>query len=217
MHQAHERHVGVEGRQGAAGRDDRIEAGCRRHQAGERRLARKHDAPGQRAEQRCIADELNGVAEALLGPQQQGLVLAKRRAVPQGRTEVRQARALIRDPLKRWELEDLIPATELLVSELVTNAFKYAKGETSMRLILQPDSLVCEVHDTSPALPRVLQVDKDAESGRGLHVVSQLAARWGARRTHTGKVVWCSQPVPEEIGDAMRIAMGIELEPVPHH
>ena len=115
-------------------------------------------------------------------------------------SSVRQARAMVRDPLKRWGLEDLIPATELLVSELVTNAFKYAKGETLLRLILEPDSLVCEVHDTSPALPRVLQVDRDAESGRGLHVVSQLAARWGARRTHTGKVVWCSQLVPEEIG-----------------
>ena len=117
---------------------------------------------------------------------------------------------MVRDPLKRWGLEDLIPATELLVSELVTNAFKYAKGETLLRLILEPDSLVCEVHDTSPALPRVLQVDKDAESGRGLHVVSQLAARWGARRTPAGKVVWCEQPVPEEIAEAMRTAMGIE-------
>jgi anti-sigma regulatory factor (Ser/Thr protein kinase) len=132
-------------------------------------------------------------------------------------SSVRQARAMVRDPLKRWGLEDLIPATELLVSELVTNAFKYAKGETSMRLILQPDSLVCEVHDISPALPRVLQVDKDAESGRGLHVVSQVAARWGSRRTPTGKVVWCEQPVPAEIAEAMRVSMGIEREPVPHH
>jgi hypothetical protein len=66
------------------------------------------------------------------------------------------------------------------------------------------------VHDTSPALPRVLQVDKDAENGRGLHVVSQLSARWGARRSQGGKVVWCEQPVPQEIADAMRAAMGIE-------
>ena len=153
------------------------------------------------------------------------VLIAKLRRIPEDHrmefplepdlSSVRQARAMVRDPLKRWGLEDLIPATELLVSELVTNAFKYATGETLLRLILEPDSLVCEVHDTSPALPRVLQVDRDAESGRGLHVVSQLAARWGARRTHTGKVVWCAQLVPEEIAEAMRIAMGIE--PVPHH
>ncbi len=60
------------------------------------------------------------------------------------------------------------------------------------------------MHDSSPALPRVLQVDKDAENGRGLHVVSQMSARWGARRTLTGKVVWCEQAVPEEITIAMR-------------
>jgi anti-sigma regulatory factor (Ser/Thr protein kinase) len=123
---------------------------------------------------------------------------------------VRQARAAIRDPLKLWGLEDLIPTTELLVSELVTNAIRYADGPTVLRLILEPDSLVCEVHDTSPALPRVLQVDNDAENGRGLHVVSQLAQRWGTRRTPTGKVVWCEQPVPEEITEAMLAAAGIE-------
>jgi anti-sigma regulatory factor (Ser/Thr protein kinase) len=155
------------------------------------------------------------------------VLIAKLRRIPEDHriefqlepdlSSVRQARAVVRDPLKRWGLEDLIPATELLVSELVTNAFKYAKGETLLRLILEPETLTCEVHDPSPALPRVLQVDRDAESGRGLHVVSQLAARWGARRTHGGKVVWCSQLVPEEIAEAMRVAMGIEREPVPHH
>jgi anti-sigma regulatory factor (Ser/Thr protein kinase) len=123
---------------------------------------------------------------------------------------VRLARAAIREPLKRWGLEDLIPVTELLVSELVTNAIKYANGETMLRLILEPESLVCEVHDTAPALPRVLQVDKDAETGRGLHVVSQLAQRWGARRTPTGKVVWCEQLVPEEVTAALLAEAGIE-------
>jgi anti-sigma regulatory factor (Ser/Thr protein kinase) len=121
---------------------------------------------------------------------------------------VRHARSLIRDPLKRWGLEDLIDSSELLVSELVTNAIKYAKGEVMLRLILEPDSLVCEVHDSSPALPRVLQVDKDAENGRGLHVVSQVAAKWGMRRTATGKVVWCEQLVPEHVTEAIRATMG---------
>ena len=115
-------------------------------------------------------------------------------------TSVRQARHLIRDPLKRWGLEDLQPVTELLVSELVTNAIRYAKGgDIRLRLVKEPDTVVCEVHDTSPALPRVLQVDKDAENGRGLHVVAQLANRWGARRTHSGKVVWCEQTIPEAV------------------
>jgi anti-sigma regulatory factor (Ser/Thr protein kinase) len=122
---------------------------------------------------------------------------------------VRHARSLIRDPLKRWGLEDLIDSSELLVSELVTNAIKYANGEVTLRLILEPETLVCEVHDSSPALPRVLQVDKDAENGRGLHVVSQMASHWGVRRTAAGKVVWCEQLVPEEVTVAMRAALDI--------
>jgi serine phosphatase RsbU (regulator of sigma subunit)/anti-sigma regulatory factor (Ser/Thr protein kinase) len=125
---------------------------------------------------------------------------------------VREARVLIREPLQRWGLEDLVPVTELLVSELVTNAIKYANGEILLRLVLETESLVCEVHDSSPALPRVLQVDKDAENGRGLHVVSQLAARWGARRTHSGKVVWCEQTVPEAVMEAL---LAESVAPVP--
>jgi serine phosphatase RsbU (regulator of sigma subunit)/anti-sigma regulatory factor (Ser/Thr protein kinase) len=122
---------------------------------------------------------------------------------------VREARAFIREPLKRWGLEDLIDASELLVSELVTNAIRYANtGAIKLQLVLEPEGLVCEVHDSSPALPRVLQVDKEAENGRGLHVVSQLAARWGARRTLSGKVVWCEQSLPEEVTEAMLTALG---------
>jgi serine phosphatase RsbU (regulator of sigma subunit)/anti-sigma regulatory factor (Ser/Thr protein kinase) len=114
-------------------------------------------------------------------------------------TSVRKARSAVNEPLRRWGLGDLLPVTELLVSELVTNAIRYAKGEILVRLILESGTVVCEVHDSSPALPRVLQVDRDAENGRGLHVVSQLSSRWGARRTHSGKVVWCEQTLPESV------------------
>ena len=74
------------------------------------------------------------------------------------------------------------------------------------------------MHDVSPALPRVLQVDRDAENGRGLHVVSQLATRWGARRTHTGKVVWCEQTLSQTVIEALSAADDIAAEvdePVP--
>jgi anti-sigma regulatory factor (Ser/Thr protein kinase) len=144
------------------------------------------------------------------------VLIAKLRRIPEDHrlcfklepefTSVRQARSMIRDPLKRWGLAELVPVSELLISELVTNAIRYGgeNGEIMLRLVLEPDSLVCEVHDSSPALPRVLQVDNDAENGRGLHVVSELSSRWGARRTHTGKVVWCELLVPEGIMEAMR-------------
>jgi two-component sensor histidine kinase len=97
--------------------------------------------------------------------------------------------------MKRWGLEDLIPTTELLVSELVTNAVKYSRGDVTLRLVNER-ALVCEVLDSSAALPRLRQANGDDENGRGLQVVRQLSKRWGARRTTTGKVVWCEQPLP---------------------
>jgi hypothetical protein len=110
-------------------------------------------------------------------------------------TSVREARSVLAEPMKRWDLEDLIPTTELLVSELVTNAVKYSRGDVTLRLVNEK-ALVCEVLDNSGALPRLRQANGEDENGRGLQVVRQLSQRWGARRTATGKVVWCEQPLP---------------------
>src|SRR5450755_3457984 len=115
-------------------------------------------------------------------------------------TSVGQARTLIREPMERWGLQDMIPVTELLVSELVTNALRYSPGTVTLRLVRE-GALVCEVGDNSAALPRLRQAGQDDENGRGLQVVSQFAQRWGARRTATGKVVWCEQPLPGPEGD----------------
>jgi two-component sensor histidine kinase len=108
---------------------------------------------------------------------------------------VREARAVLAEPMKRWDLEDMLPTTELLVSELVTNAVKYSQGDVTLRLVNEK-ALVCEVLDNSAALPRLRQANSEDENGRGLQVVRQLSKRWGARRTPAGKVVWCEQPLP---------------------
>ena len=115
--------------------------------------------------------------------------------LPSELTSARRARGLIKRPLKKWGLSDLQPVAELLVSELVTNAVRYAQGKVGLRLILE-GGLVCEVLDDSAALPRLRHPDEDDERGRGLQVVSQVAQRWGARRSLTGKVVWCELPLP---------------------
>ena len=108
---------------------------------------------------------------------------------------VSEARTLVRASLKEWDLTELAVTTELLISELVTNALRSTGGQITIRLVLER-TLVCEVLDDSAALPRLRQAGTDDESGRGLHVVSQLAQRWGTRRTASGKVVWCEQPLP---------------------
>jgi serine phosphatase RsbU (regulator of sigma subunit) len=115
--------------------------------------------------------------------------------LPPELTSAAQARHLIRGPLERWKLDELVPTTELLVSELVTNAIRYAVGEVTLRLVLE-GSLVCEVLDNSAALPQLRHAGRDEECGRGLEVVSQLSTRWGARRTRKGKIVWCEQQLP---------------------
>ena len=121
-------------------------------------------------------------------------------SLPPELTSAAKARHLIREPLARWGLDELMPTTELLVSELVTNAIRYATGEVTIRLVLD-GSLVCEVLDNSSALPRLRHAGRDEECGRGLEVVSQLAQRWGARRTRDGKIVWCEHAIPAKPDD----------------
>jgi anti-sigma regulatory factor (Ser/Thr protein kinase) len=110
-------------------------------------------------------------------------------------TSARRARMLVRRRLRRWGLAELIPTAELLASELVTNAVRYAQGAIALRLVRE-GGLVCEVFDDSAALPRLRHASDEDERGRGLQVVSQLAQHWGARRTLSGKVVWCELPLP---------------------
>jgi serine phosphatase RsbU (regulator of sigma subunit) len=110
-------------------------------------------------------------------------------------TSAREARRLIIKPLKKWKLGAFVPVTQLLASELVTNAIRYAEGPVTLRLICE-DTLVCEVADSAPALPRLWDAAGDDERGRGLQIVSRLSHRWGSRRTPTGKVVWCEQQIP---------------------
>jgi serine phosphatase RsbU (regulator of sigma subunit) len=110
-------------------------------------------------------------------------------------TSAREARRLVIKPLKKWKLGTFVPITQLLASELVTNAIRYAEGSVTLRLICE-DTLVCEVADSAPALPRLWDAAGDDERGRGLQIVSRLSHRWGSRRTPTGKVVWCEQQIP---------------------
>jgi serine phosphatase RsbU (regulator of sigma subunit)/anti-sigma regulatory factor (Ser/Thr protein kinase) len=112
---------------------------------------------------------------------------------PQAQTAGR-ARRLIRQALRRWELEDQVDAAELLVSEIVTNAVRYAERPITLRL-LRTDVLRCEVGDDAPLLPRMRHAAPEEEGGRGLYLVNRMAQRWGATRLGAGKVVWFELPL----------------------
>ncbi|MFE7710867.1 SpoIIE family protein phosphatase [Streptomyces sp. NPDC057486] len=103
------------------------------------------------------------------------------------------ARRLARRALGRWGLDELSDSVELLVSEVVTNAVRYAERPVTLRL-LRTDILRCEVGDDAPQLPRQRRARDMDEGGRGLFLVNRLARRWGATRLSTGKVVWFEMP-----------------------
>ncbi|MER5933730.1 SpoIIE family protein phosphatase [Streptomyces sp. NPDC002054] len=115
--------------------------------------------------------------------------------LPREARSVGRARELARAKLPAWGLEGLLDTTELLVSELVTNALRYGEGEIRLRLLLDR-TLVCEVWDANLAQPRRRRARDTDEGGRGLQLVGLLSAGWGTRRTHRGKTVWFELPLP---------------------
>ncbi|WP_405539388.1 SpoIIE family protein phosphatase [Streptomyces sp. NBC_00075] len=103
-----------------------------------------------------------------------------------------QARKLVREQLSIWSLDELAMTTELLVSELVANVVRYARGPVLLRL-LHSRTLVCEVSDGSLTTPRIRRASETDEGGRGLQLVAALSQRWGTRYTATGKCIWTEQ------------------------
>ncbi|HEY3478179.1 MAG TPA: ATP-binding protein, partial [Streptomyces sp.] len=101
------------------------------------------------------------------------------------------ARALASTLLRQWDTrEDTRDNALLLISELVTNAVRFATGPVTVRLINAGHGLLCEVGDTGNGRPRLGRAGPLDDRGRGLHVVHKLTTRWGVRWTDTGKVVW---------------------------
>ncbi|MEV6398292.1 SpoIIE family protein phosphatase [Streptomyces sp. NPDC051907] len=108
---------------------------------------------------------------------------------------VGRARELATGQLEKWGLAELAFATELVVSELVTNAVRHAGGPLHLRLI-RDRTLVCEVADTGHTSPHLRHSAEDDEGGRGLFIVAQLVQRWGTRYTKSGKTIWTELAFP---------------------
>ncbi|MFF1510296.1 ATP-binding protein [Streptomyces sp. NPDC058326] len=87
----------------------------------------------------------------------------------------------------------LPPATEnaavLVVSELVTNAIRYADGECTLDLALEGDGIGIDVHDHNPDPPRPKAPDPGREGGFGLGIVSRLVDSLTVRSEPDGKTV----------------------------
>jgi PAS domain S-box-containing protein len=105
---------------------------------------------------------------------------------------VAEARKEAARQLTEWGLEELAFTTELVVSELVTNAIRHAEGPIRLRLIRER-ALICEVSDGGATAPHLRHPRTTDEGGRGLLLVSQFTQRWGTRFIPEGKVIWAEQ------------------------
>lgn len=96
----------------------------------------------------------------------------------------------------RLRLGEHMPAypadeVELVVSELVTNALRYAQPPFRVRLRAFDQTLRVEVEDGTQAPPVRVVARIFAVRGRGIALVNVLSRDWGViTRTPSGKSVW---------------------------
>ncbi|WP_442538714.1 SpoIIE family protein phosphatase, partial [Streptomyces pseudogriseolus] len=115
------------------------------------------------------------------------LIVARTRALPAGRiaewpvpsdpAAVGELRAAVVRKLAEWGLEELSFGTELILSELVTNAMRHGAPPIQVRMLYERH-LICEVYDSSSTAPHLRYATMTDEGGRGLFLVAQLAERW---------------------------------------
>ncbi|MER6844925.1 SpoIIE family protein phosphatase [Streptomyces platensis] len=112
--------------------------------------------------------------------------------VPSDPAAVAPVRAACLRMLESWGLAGIDFTTELILSELITNAIRYGAQPIRVRL-LYDRALICEVSDGTSASPHLRRAATTDEGGRGLFLVAQFAHRWGTRYTPGGKVIWTEQ------------------------
>ncbi|MFF1451278.1 SpoIIE family protein phosphatase [Streptomyces sp. NPDC058274] len=150
-----------------------------------------------------LCDTLVYALPAGLGPGDAAVIVARTRSFPADRfavwpldadpAAVAVARRRTREQLDAWAVDDETAFnTQLIVSELVTNAVKYGSPPLQLRLI-HDRTLTCEVRDAGAAAPHVRHAGTVDEGGRGLFIAAQLAQAWGTRYTAPGKTIWTEQ------------------------
>ncbi len=162
-------------------------------------LSRPHD---------CLEDACDDLLSTLVPasePDDVAVLMARLGELPKGgeaswtfprdAAAVHEARERVRATLTAWGLGGLVDITALLVSELVTNSLRYARGPIDVRLV-RGTTLLAEVSDRLPDPPRARSAHDDEEGGRGLQLLARTARRWGTRQGPQGKTVWFELALP---------------------
>ncbi|MFI6335568.1 SpoIIE family protein phosphatase [Streptomyces sp. NPDC050535] len=173
-------------------------------EAGRERLRHALEAHGQELDGLCrrIVDELvptrpyDDVALLMARTRRLGAGQVATWDLPIDPAVVAEARKSTSQQLHTWGLDELAFTTELVVSELVTNAIRHASGPIRLRLITD-QALICEVFDGGATAPHLRHPKTTDEGGRGLFLISQFTQRWGTRYTAEGKIIWAEQSLTE--------------------
>ncbi|WP_308345501.1 ATP-binding protein [Streptomyces sp. ISL-94] len=111
-------------------------------------------------------------------------------AFPSDSRLVRAARQFVGDTLAEWGVSERRDDIRLCVSELAANAVLRGVPlgrEFSVRLAREDGVLWIEVRDSGPGHPVVRHPDFDAQTGRGLWLVTALADEFEIRDERVGK------------------------------
>jgi anti-sigma regulatory factor (Ser/Thr protein kinase) len=113
-------------------------------------------------------------------------------SIPHDPRAVRVVRATIRSILAAAKLNCIVDTVELLVSEVVTNAYHHSPVESYVSMERTPEDFRVTVWDHAPGTPAPRTPAADDERGRGLGIVEACSDEWGVRDYPYGKAVWFS-------------------------
>ncbi|MFE5220466.1 MULTISPECIES: ATP-binding protein [unclassified Streptomyces] len=125
-------------------------------------------------------------------------------------TVIAQARHLAAGFLTRVQAEHGLPIsqramdlTQLVVSELVTNALKYAPGPVLLDLRIVGDTVEIVVWDSDPVLPIARAADTGRVGQHGLEIVMAVCQGFEAQREPVGKRITARIALLDDPGGAV--------------
>ncbi|MEV0975437.1 ATP-binding protein [Streptomyces sp. NPDC049915] len=124
---------------------------------------------------------------------------------------IARARHVAADFLTRVQAEHGLPVsrramevTQLVVSELVTNARKYAPGPVLLEVRITGDAVEVAVRDSDPVLPVARAADAGRVGQHGLEIVMAVTQGFEVQRERTGKRVTARITLLDDPGGDLR-------------